>query len=179
MFTRSVTLKRTAAAPIVLSATIGFLLFLSGCNNSIHTYRVVGGSMLPLLAPGDRIFVDESNNARSSVHDGDVVLLRHGDFVFVKRILAMPGETISSDHRKVFRDGKQLDEPYLAPAKGDGIPALTTFPPRTMSPGEIFVMGDNRDNSADSRLAKWGPVRLSDIEGKYTWTYWHRKAAAK
>lgn len=131
--------------------------------------------MLPLLGPGDRIFVDEADNARSDLHDGDIIVLRRKDTVVVKRIVAMQGESIGGDHGRVIRDGKQLDEPYLAAAKGDEIAGLTTFPARKVGAGEIFVMGDNRGRSLDSRFIEYGSVRLSDVVGKYTLTYWHAK----
>jgi signal peptidase I len=135
--------------------------------------------MLPLLHPGDRIFVDESDQVRSDLHDGDIIVLRRNDTIVLKRIVAMPGETISGVNRKVFRNGTQIDEPYLTPAKGDGIPDLITFATRKVGPGELFVMGDNRDLSLDSRVAKYGPVRFSDVVGKYRWTYWHNSSVAK
>ncbi|MBB5062284.1 signal peptidase I [Granulicella mallensis] len=136
--------------------------------------------MLPLLHPGDRIFVDEGDQARSDLHDGDVIALRRSNNVIVmKRILAMPGETIGGTQRKVYRDGKQIDEPYLAPATGVDGPALVTFAPQTVGPGELFVMGDNRDRSFDSRAAEYEPVRLSDVVGQYSWTYWHTSSVAK
>jgi signal peptidase I len=129
--------------------------------------------MLPSLHNGDRIFVDESDQARSDLHDGDIIVLRRKDALVTKRIMAMPGETISGADRKVFRNGKQLNEPYLAPASGDGMPVLTSFAMRTVGPGELFVLGDNRDISSDSRLPEYGPVHISDVVGKYRWTYWH------
>ena len=135
--------------------------------------------MLPQLRPGDRIFVDEADEVRSNLHDGDIIALRRNDAIVLKRIVALPGETISGDHRKVFRNGNQLDEPYLAPATGDDIPALITFAPRTVDSGELFVMGDNRDRSFDSRAAEYAPVRLSDVVGEYRWTYWHASSSAK
>jgi signal peptidase I len=135
--------------------------------------------MLPMLRPGDRIFVDQSDKARSDLHDGDVIVLRRGDFVILKRIVAMPGETIGGDHRKVFRNGKLLDEPYLAPATSYDVPELVTFATRTVGPGELFVMGDDRDMSLDSRSAEFPRVRFPDVVGKYSWTYWHASSVSK
>lgn len=135
--------------------------------------------MLPLLRPGDRIFVDEANEVRSNLHEGDIIALRRNDAIVLKRILAMPGETISGDHRKIFRNGKQLEEPYLAPATGDDTSALITFAPRTVDSGQLFVMGDNRDRSFDSRAAEYAPVGLSDVVGQYRWTYWPASSSTK
>lgn len=133
--------KNNAAAYIAVSIAIGIglLLPLAGCNRPVQTYRVLGGSMLPLLHPDDRIFVDGSDSVRSHLRDGDVVVLHHEDAVVIKRILALPGETIRGDQRKVFRDGKQLEEPYLAPpSAGEELKKLTTFLARTVAPGEIL-----------------------------------------
>ena len=135
--------------------------------------------MLPLLHEGDRIFVDEAEEACSNLHDGDVIVLRRNDAIIVKRILAMPGETISGNNRKVFRNGKQLDEPYLAPVTDNTPPDFITFAPRTMGPGELFVIGDNRDLSFDSRVPNYPPVHLSDVVGQYRWTYWHTSSPTK
>lgn len=135
--------------------------------------------MLPLLHPGDRIFVDESVSARSDLHDGDVIALRRNDAIVIKRILAMPNETISGDQRKVFRDGKLLDEPYLAPATVEDVSGVATFPSRMVAQGEVFVMGDNRDLSFDSRAAEYAPVKFSDVVGKYVTTYWHTSSASE
>jgi signal peptidase I len=129
--------------------------------------------MLPSFHDGDRVFVDESDKTLSDLHDGDVVVLRRDDGVVLKRILAMPGESISGVNRKVFRNGKQLDEPYVVSATGDGEPELVSFAPRTVTSGELFVLGDNRDISLDSRTAEFGQARISDVVGKYSWTYWH------
>ena len=135
--------------------------------------------MLPLLHSGDRIMVDVADHARSDLHDGDIIVLHRKDSVVLKRIVAMPGETVSGLNRKVFRNGKQLDEPYLAPATGDGTHVLITFAARTVGPGELFVLGDNRDLSLDSRYPGYGPVRISDVVGKYSWTYWHASSSEK
>jgi signal peptidase I len=158
---------------------IGATLLLGGCGSSLHAYQIAGESMLPMLRPGDRVFVNESSAARSDLHDGDVIALRRDDAIVMKRVLAMPGETISGDHRKVFRNGKQLEEPYLASATGEESTALTTFPSRTIGAEELFVMGDNRDVSFDSRADEYATVRFSDVVGRYSWTYWHASSKTK
>jgi len=164
---------------LLVAGISGFSLLLSSCATTYHAYRVAGESMLPALHSGDRILVDESDQARNDLHDGDIIVLRRKDIVVLKRIVAMPGETIRGTNRKVFRNGQQIDEPYLAPDSGVDMPALNTFATRTIGPGELFVMGDNRDYSLDSRVPEYPPVRISDVVGKYSWTYWHASSVAK
>jgi signal peptidase I len=162
-----------------IAITVIALLLLSGCSTSPHFYSVTGDSMRPLLNPGDKVYVDESAGARSDLHDGDIIVLRRGDAVVLKRILAMPGETIRGEQRKIFRDGKQVDEPYLAAVSNEDKAWMTTFPTRKVDAGDLFVLGDNRDLSFDSRAPEYAPVRFSDVVGKYRWTYWHVSASAK
>ena len=177
---RDMTLNGTQTKLLVSGLlAFGLSLLLGGCDSTYHAYKVAGGSMLPLLHPGDRIFVDESDHARSDLHDGDVIVFRRDNTVLLKRIMAIPGEIIRGSDRKIFRNGVQVDEPYLAPPTNAAAPWLVTFAARTVGPGELFVMGDNRDNSLDSRYQKYGPVRFSDVVGKYKWTYWHASSAAK
>lgn len=176
-----VTMRSGTASKTILTIagiSVAAALLLSGCKSPIHPYRVVGESMLPLIAPGDRIMVDETESAISHLRDGDVVVLRHNGMM-VKRILAMQGETISGENGKVIRDGKKLDEPYVAATKGDDIAGMMTFAPRTLGPGEIFVMGDNRGLSFDSRFDTYGAVHTSDVTGLYTGTYWHAKTGER
>ena len=161
-----------SARRITLLPALATLLLLIGCTGQYRPYQVAGNSMSPLLAEGDHIFADESEQARTDVHDGDIIIFRRPDnTILLKRVLAMPGETIEGKDRKLFRNGKQLDEPYLAPAYE--FPYLESFPPRTVAAGELFVAGENRDLSLDSRTAEWPPVHLTDVLGKYTLTYWH------
>jgi signal peptidase I len=169
--------QRIPASVVTVPA---FALVVSGCKTSHHFYKVVSGSMSPLLQTGDRIVVDESAKARTDLHDGDVIMLRRdGNVVVLKRILAMPGETIRGEDRKVFRNGKQVDEPYLAPPAKDGNAWMVSFPMRTVPAGEVFVLGDNRDQSLDSRAPEYAPVNLSDVVGKYSWTYWQAAPEGK
>jgi signal peptidase I len=155
------------------------VLLLTGCSAAPHLYSVGSDSMQPLIHTGDKVVVDESPGARTNLHDGDVIAFHHGEYVVLKRILAMPGETIRGEEQKIFRDGKQVDEPYLAPVSSEDNAWMRSFPPKKMGAGELFVLGDDRDNSLDSRAEDYGPVRVSDVVGKYRWTYWHVSAAAK
>src|SRR5579859_4277603 len=108
-------------------ALIASSLVLSACNSALHPYQVAGNSMRPLLREGDKIFVDESLTAREVLHDGDVIVIRRQNAIVLKRIIAMSGETISGLDRKVFLNGKLLNEPYLAPSADEGATDLITF----------------------------------------------------
>ena len=106
---------------------------------------------------------------------GDVVILRPpggSDQPYVKRVIALPGETVAVRGGTVFVDGRALDEPYIVDparytyplgASGDG----ATF---TVPAGSVFVLGDNRNHSTDSHV--FGPVPLDDIIGKAAVSYW-------
>ena len=172
-------LPETASTGLMMLFGILMGSFLLGGCSAARPYRVAGNSMLPSLHEGDRIFVDESEPARSDLRDGEIVAFRHGEGIVVKRIIGMPGETIRGEHGKVFRNGRLIDEPYLAPATGEDIPEMTTFAPVTVKPGELFVLGDNRDLSLDSRAAEYGPVQFTDVVGRYSWTYWRAASAPK
>ena len=166
--------RHVAFRPLHLCGAVLLLLALTGCTVP-HPYSVSSGSMSPFIKSGDRIFIDQSQAARSDIHDGDVIAFRREpDFVIIKRIAAMSGETILGRDRKVFRNGKLVPQPYLAPADQEAI--MPDFPARTIPPGELFVLGDNRDYSLDSRAPGYAPVKLTDVIGKYTWTYWRTPA---
>ena len=91
----------------------------------------------------------------------------------VKRVIALPGQTIYSAGNTIYVDGRRLAEPYL-PAYdplGPQISAATSHAPFHVPPGEFYVMGDNRAISCDSRF--WGPIKGSSIIGKAVMLMWH------
>jgi signal peptidase I len=86
------------------------------------------------------------------------------DTPFIKRVIGLPGESIAIHHNEVYIDGVRLREPYLRFAWHDDRPA------ERIPPGMLFVMGDNRDNSSDSR--SWGELPVRNVEAKAWLRYW-------
>jgi signal peptidase I len=143
--------------------------------SKFRPYVVSQGSMEPTLYRGDRIFVNEEYYDHHVVADGDVVVLRHGDALVVKRILALPGETIEGRDGSLIRNGIPLVEPYVAYDKDNSLD-IETFSSRRVPENEIFVAGDSRDHSFDSRSADYGPVRTEDVVGRVAYVYWSSHA---
>jgi signal peptidase I len=144
--------------------------FFSGCSHigPLHGYTIESSSMEPTISKGDKIIVDDSYYSRRSIADGDLVVFRHKDVVLIKRVSAIAGETIEGKDGILIRNGHPLDEPY-ARHLGPPISELQNFAARAVPPREIFVTGDNRDNSLDSRIAEFGAVHTSDVTGAPTY----------
>ncbi|HXP55749.1 MAG TPA: signal peptidase I [Streptosporangiaceae bacterium] len=127
---------------------------------SMRAYRDPSTGMAPTIRPGDRLSVVVSANVRR----GDVIVfVRPGlDVAYVKRVIGLPGDEVRccSAQGRITVDGKSLDETYIDP---DGPPSHTRFSV-TLKPGQMWVMGDNRTASLDSR--SWGPVPVSGITGR-------------
>ena len=150
-----------------LQALVVSVIFVALCFTfGVRIVGVDGESMEPTLCHNDRILVLSS--IWSKPRNGDVVVLRKDSFVntpVVKRIIATEGQTIDIDYSTgaVYLDGVLLDEPYIKEKtllQGD-----MEFPV-TVSPGCVFVMGDNRNASTDSRWSSLGEVDCRYILGK-------------
>ncbi len=157
---------RPIKMPLLLATALP-LLFATGCKSILghHVYTVPTDSMSPFIRKGDDVVSDELKYARTHFKDGDVIVVRHGDNVLVKRVLAMPGETIRGQDRKIYRNKALVTEPYLAPVDTNDRAIAPTFPERTLPAGELFVLGDNRDHSLDSRTEEFGVVHPEDVVG--------------
>jgi signal peptidase I len=137
----------------------------------VQTFFVPTGSMLPTLQIYDRILVLKVGY---TIHRGDIVVFRqppkdttdldHEDLV--KRVIGLPGETISSNGNTVYINGKPLAEPWLPKGTVLGQPIAT----QTIPQGDYFMMGDNRSESDDSR--DWGPLPARLIIGKVLVVIW-------
>lgn len=174
-------LKETAMV-VVVALIVAVLLHLF----VVQTYSIPTPSMEPTIAAGGRIVVDKLSYDLHGVHRGDIVVFATpakencaGPPVpdLVKRIIGLPGETISlSGSGYVVINGRRLHESWL-PSSQQGRtypgPAGTPYSldrPYKVPANHYFVMGDNRDISCDSRY--WGPISKSAIVGKVDLSIW-------
>jgi len=145
----------------------------------VQTFWIPTSSMVPTLGVNDRVLVQKAFYTWHDVHEGDIVVfgeppLDHcagppGDLV--KRVIALPGQTIYSQGNNIYVNGRLLAEPYLPPVDPLGPPVASSQHPYRVPPGEFYVMGDNRAISCDSRY--WGPIEGSSIVGKVVLVWWH------
>ena len=141
----------------------------------VEAYYIPSGSMVPTLEVGDRILVDKLSYDFGAVQRGNIVVFRRppGDTVapgikdLVKRVIGLPGQTISSGPGgAVDINGRPISQPWLPRGTAPGPPIRTQVIPK----GEYFVMGDNRANSEDSRF--FGPISKKLIVVRVVMTYW-------
>lgn len=138
-----------------------------------QSFYIPSGSMIPTLNIGDRVIVDKLSYRFHSVHEGDIIVFKtppsdRGNPAIkdlVKRVVGLPGETVSSANGKLYINGKPLSEPYLP--KGS---VTIGVPKQTIPPGYLWVMGDNRGDSEDSRF--FGPISEKLIVGRVFVKYW-------
>jgi signal peptidase I len=155
----------------------------------VQAFKIPSGSMIPTLQIGDHILVNKlSYGIRipflesyivnfSTPQRGDVVVFifpedRSKDFI--KRVIGVAGDSVEVRDKKIYINGKQVNDPH-AHFEGDdpqaaGGPNCTYCGPKTVPENHIFVMGDNRDRSYDSRF--WGYVNLDEVRGKAFLIYW-------
>ena len=165
----------------------------------VQAFQIPTGSMEPTLLVGDFLLVnkfvyantdspiDRTLLPRRSIRRQDIVVFKYPNELnrdYVKRAIGFPGETIEIKNKQVFIDGNPIDEPYKVHndnqviAKNDYYhyddSIRDNYGPVTVPPGHLFAMGDNRDNSADSRY--WGFLPLSYVKGRPWMIYFSYKA---
>lgn len=152
--------KGNKAARVILILFILLLLFAVPALLSIRQYTVVGESMEPTLRPGDHIYYTGFSKARFN----DLVIFDAGAVYgrVVKRVVGLPGDTISiSSDGRLIRNHVLMEEPYLQlDALGNSGMAEIT-----VAAGELFVLGDNRAESIDSRDVRIGPIKQDAVLG--------------
>jgi signal peptidase I len=170
---------RSKTRETVETLAIALLLAFGVRAEVASAYFIPSESMLPTLHVGDRIFVEKLSQHFEPPHRGDVVVFdppprahpRLGD-VWVKRVVGLPGETIDIRAGHVYVNGRALQEPYAAEAARYPEPDwnLLGMPGGKVPAGSVFVMGDNRNNSADGHV--WGALPMQNIIGRSLFRYW-------
>jgi signal peptidase I len=166
----------------VAIVAVALVLALAARQWVFQTFSIPSESMVPALDIGDRIVVQKIFWSWHDVKQGDIVVFSRPPHDtqctgpesedLVKRVIALPGQTIYSAFGKVFVDGRQLNESYLPKPDplGRPIPGASARHPYHVPAGDFYVMGDNRAVSCDSRY--WGPVQGSTIVGKVVMLLW-------
>lgn len=160
-----------ASALVELMKTVGgaAVLALLIMTFVARAFTVDGPSMMPTLHDGEKLMVDKLTYRFRQPQRGEIVVFRYPMNPrehFIKRVIAVPGDWVETRDGRVYLNGTALDEPYL------DAPTLHHYGPVQVSPGHYFVMGDNRNNSEDSRDPRVGFVPRELIEGRAVWRYW-------
>jgi signal peptidase I len=136
----------------------------------VELYVVDGSSMEPTLHNSQRLVVNKFIYRFKAPERGDVVVFRYPSDPsrdFIKRVIAVPGDTIEIKDSRVYVNGQLQNEPYILDKNIVG-----SYPMSTVPAGRIFAMGDNRNNSKDSRYPDVGFVSQEMIKGKAFLVFW-------
>ncbi len=187
----STTFKKSTAREYVESIIIAVILALFIRTWVVQAFKIPTGSMENNLLVGDHLLVNKFAYAPTltalertllpirQVHRGDVIVFKYPvepDRDFIKRVIGLPGETLEVKRKVVYINGKPLTEPYvhfirpLSPEGAESLDVRDDFCPVTVPPDQYFMMGDNRDNSQDSRF--WGFMPADYIKGRALMIYW-------
>lgn len=172
--TRAETLESSFWREVVTTLLIAVVLFL-GIHFSVLNTEIISGSMQPTLAIGDWVLISKlAYSFGGSPHRGDIIVFvppasLDSENDYIKRIIGLPGEVVELKSGKVYIhkvDGSviTLDESYI------GTPSLQDYISDVIPPGNYFVMGDNRNNSGDSRMG-W-TVPRKNVVGKAWLIIW-------
>ncbi len=157
----------------VITLVVATLVAIAARTYAVQTFFIPSPSMTPTLQVGDRVLV---NKLSSTIHRGDIVVFHDvpadvgGPPTLVKRVIGLPGETISSTGSSVLIDGRKVAEPWLPPLVGACSETTVHITPTKIPAGHYYVLGDCRGNSDDSRY--WGVVPQSKIVGKVDVVVW-------
>lgn len=182
-----------------IAFTVVFVLIFT--NYIAQATQVPTESMKPTILVGDHFFLDKlafpANYPeairpylpRRSIERGDIVAFKSptdGNIPFVKRIVAGPGDILELRNKNLYINDEKVDEPYKIhvdsnvyyedPWTPEELKVRDNYGPTKIPPGQYFVMGDNRDNSNDSRY--WGFINWHDVIGKPLFVYWSYESDA-
>jgi signal peptidase I len=193
--------KKSVAREYLESIVVAVILALFIRTFAVQAFKIPTGSMEPNLLIGDHLLVnklvyspslgplEDALLGKRPIQRGHVVVFKFPEDPtrdFIKRVIGLPGETIEVRDKLVLVNGRPLEEPYAhfieAPLRPDdpefglrsGDSIRDNWGPETVPPGQLFVMGDNRDNSRDSRYWRYLPV--DQVKGRALLVYWSYEA---
>jgi signal peptidase I len=169
---------KKASVGIIRDILIALVLAVFIRTFAVQAYKIPSGSMIPTLLVGDYILVNRlAYGLRipyykyifrwGEIKRGDVIVFVFPEDPskdFIKRVIALPGETIEIKRKKIYIDGREIEDKWGSFSDNYFGPPRDDFGPFQVPPEHVFVMGDNRDESNDSRF--WGPVNIQNIKGK-------------
>jgi len=175
-------LLREYAEAIIIALLLAFFIR----TFVVQAFKIPSGSMIPTLLIGDHILVNKFGYGVKNPLSGETWIAvgepqRHDVVVFkypqnpsqdfIKRVVGVAGDRVEMMHKRVFVNGEPFIEPNAVNLEPEVLPSpRDNMDPIMVPPGSVFVMGDNRDNSHDSRF--WGFVDLKAIRGKAFILYW-------
>jgi signal peptidase I len=190
--------KKSVPREYLESVVVAVILALFIRTFVVQAFKIPTGSMETNLLIGDHLLVNKvvyspsvgrlesSLLPKKPIQRGHVVVFKYPEDPgrdFIKRVVGLPGETLEIRNKVVYIDGKPLEEPYvrfLSPplrpedpefGRGDG---RDNWGPEVVPAGKLFVMGDNRDNSKDSRY--WSFLPIDQVKGRALLVYWSYEA---
>ena len=140
-------------------------------NNRVKAYKIPASSMEPTLLVGDYLIVDRGCYKSQKPKRGDIIAFefpKDPSKDFIKRVIATEGEKVKIVHNKIYIDDQLIDDPwghFTMPRS-----SIEDYAPVKVPQDCLFVLGDNRDNSQDSRF--WGFVNIKKVKGKALYLYW-------
>lgn len=177
--------KKSTTREYIEAILIALVLALFIRTFVVQAFKIPSGSMLNTLQIGDHILVNKFIYGVKNPFTGatwipitkperrDIVVFKYPlnpSQDYIKRVIGVAGDTIEIKNKKVYVNGKPQDEPYTIFLDSNIVQNRDNMAPITVPPHSLFVMGDNRDNSYDSRF--WHFVDLSAVQGKAFIIYW-------
>lgn len=157
----------------VIETILLTLLVFTVVKVTVQPYRIDGPSMEPGLHTNEYVLVNLLAYRFGSPQRGDVIVFHppiDPSEQYIKRVIGIPGDTVTITATEVFVDNVELKEPYVYPLAPGEFGSTTILSQVKIPAGEYFVLGDHRDNSTDSRV--FGPVKAQNIIGKAEFVLW-------
>ena len=165
---------------VFLIVTIAPILVGSDASADISEYKhykTIAISMVPTVLHGEFILVNRNCYKDQKPQRGDIIVFEcpyDSSKKMIKRVIAIETDVIKGANKNIYLNGRMIHEPYVQHTRDEIVKKMDNFGPLTVPEDALFVMGDNRDESFDSRF--FGVVSLDKVEGKAVCVQWSKKS---